>query len=399
MIKILSAPGASMSNIFRMLLSLLIPIFLFAQNNYKQIHKNALVVDMHADALYSSLSSGRNLEKFSTSGHVDLVRLKQGGIDVEFFAIWPNPRKKDKSSFEQSVEMLDMLDQILQRNPEQIELAVSVDQIEQVLSQNKIAACIGLEGGSAIDADLKKLDYFYKRGVRYLSLTWNDSPSWASSAADEIKKSWKGHRGLNDFGRQVIKKMNNLGMMIDISHSGEQTFYDVIETSSKPVIASHSSVYSICPHSRNLKDDQIKALAKNGGVMFINFYPGFLVKGFHDIYQNSRKEADAIQDSLKALEKLETFDRSAFIHSKIDPIYPTVKAVVDHIDYVVKLVGDDHVGLGSDFDGISLTPAGLGDVSKMPAITKELLKRGYTEDSIRKILGGNFIRVFAAVIQ
>ena len=389
-----------MSYPFKIILFCFIPLSLFAQNNYTQIHQDALVVDMHADALYSLFSTGRSLEKYSTRGHVDLVRLKQGGIDVEFFAVWPDPDKKEKqSTYEQSAEMLDTLDQILQRNPGRIELAVSADEIIRVTSQNKIAVCIGLEGGSAIDADLKKLKYFYDRGVRYLSLTWNDSPSWASSAADEAKKSWKGHRGLNDFGRRVIKEMNELGMMVDVSHSGVQTFYDVIEMTTKPIIASHSSVYSICPHSRNLKDGQIKALAKNGGVMFINFNPGFLVKGFDKIYQKSRKDADSIQDSLKAIGKLDTFDRPAFIHSKIDPIYPSVKTVVDHIDYVVKLVGDDFVGLGSDFDGISLTPNGLRDVSKMPAITKELVKRRYTEDSIRKILGGNFMRVFELVSQ
>ncbi len=389
-----------MNKILKIILSFFLPFSLFAQTNYKQIHKEAIVVDMHADALYSSLSSGRSLEKYSTRGHVDLVRLQQGGIDVEFFAIWPDPDEKEKqSTYRQSVQALDTLDQILKRNPQRIELAVSVDDINRITAKNKIAACIGLEGGSAIDADLNKLEYFYNRGVRYLSLTWNDSPSWASSAADEVKNYCRGHRGLNELGRQVINKMNELGMIVDVSHSGEQTFYDVIETTTKPIIASHSSVYSICPHSRNLKDDQIKALAKNGGVMFINFYPGFLVKGFDKVYQKSRKDADAIQDSLKAEGKLESFNRSAFIHSKIDDIYPSVKTVVDHIDYVVKLVGDNYVGLGSDFDGISLTPSGLRDVSKMPAITKELVKRGYTENSIRKILGGNFMRVFNEVSQ
>ncbi len=389
-----------MPRLFHFFLLCFLPFSLMAQIDSKQLHFESLVVDMHADALYSSFSSGRSLEKFSTKGHVDLVRLKQGGVDVEFFVIWPNPDKKEKKSmYSQSVEMLDTLDQILARNLDKIELATSPKSISRITAKNKIAACIGLESGTAINDDLKNLDYFYDRGVRYLSLTWNDSPSWASSAADEVKKSWKGHRGLNDFGRKIIKRLNQLGMMIDVSHSGENTFYNVISTSTKPIIASHSSVYSICPNQRNLKDAQIKALAKNGGVMFINFYPGFLVKGFEKIYKKSRKDADAIQDSLKALGKMDSFDRAAFIHSRIDPVYPSVKTVVDHIDYVVNLVGDDFVGLGSDFDGISLTPAGLRDVSKMPAITKELVKRGYNKESIRKILGGNFMRVFKEVTE
>ncbi len=362
-----------------------------AQDN---LHKEAVVADLHADALYRYIKTGHSFEKATGRGHVDLARLEQGGVDVQFFAVWPDPRKDDPQMFKQSAAIIDTFYAILKRNPDKLELALGVKDIERIMANGKLAACLGLEGGTAIESDLDKLDYMYERGVRYLGLTWNDSPDWASSAIDETNPYWKGHHGLSDFGRQVIRRMNELGMMVDVSHCGEQTFYDALEVSKKPLIASHSSVYEICPHPRNLKDAQIKALAEKGGVVFINFYAGYLVAGFDKIYQAARKRATAIQDSLKAAGSDSTFDRNAYIHSKIDALYPSYKVVVDHIDYVVDLVGDDHVGLGSDYDGISLAPTGLENVAKMPVITKELQRRGYSEDSIKKILGGNLIRVF-----
>lgn len=375
----------------------LLATILIAQNDLSNLHYDALVVDMHADALYRYMKTGESFEN-EPKAQVDLPRLKKGGVDVQFFAVWPSP-KISRGVFAQSVEMIDTLEQVLNRNPQKIELALNPTDIKRISKNGKIAACIGLEGGTAIENDLDKLLYFYKRGVRYLGLTWNNSPEWASSAQDENKKKWSGEKGLNAFGESVIKKMNDLGMIVDVSHAGEQTFYDVLKVTTKPVIASHSSVFSICPHYRNLKDEQIKALAQNGGVVFINFYPGYLVKDFDDIYSSARKEANAIQDSLETLGQKENFNRPAFISGKVDSLYPSVKTVVDHMEYVIKLVGADHVGIGSDFDGISLTPTGLNDVSKMPAIAAELMERGYSEKDIRKILGENFMRVFKSVTE
>lgn len=385
------------NRIFTVLVLLSSYSFLSAQNFDLNWYRQALVVDTHTDAIYSHLH-GRSIEVRSDKGHVDLIRLAEGGVDVQFFALWPDPRQyKPDKMYRQTVTLLDSVTAVVSRNPDKVRLCRNPAEIEQTVADGKIAACMGIEGGTAIENSLDKLVYFYNRGVRYLGLTWNDSNDWASSAKDETDPNWQGHKGLTDFGRKVIRKMNELGMIVDLSHSGEQTFYDVLKITTKPVICSHSCVYAICPHFRNLKDDQLKALAENGGVIFINFYPGYLVKDFDRIYMEARKRATAIQDSLKNAGSSEPFDRAAYIHSQIDSLKPDVGTLADHIDYVVRLIGDDHVGLGSDFDGISITPNGLEDVTKMPEIAKELLRRGYSRESVEKILGGNFMRVFRSV--
>ena len=368
-----------------------------SSQEYLQIHAQSIVADMHNDAVERYLR-GQSIEVRSKKGHVDLFRLREGGVDISFFALWPDIRKYHPDNmFNQTVRMLDSLYNVISRNSDIVGLIKNPDDIEKVLKDKKIAVGIGIEDGAALEGDLGKLEYFYKRGVRYITLTWNYSNEIATSSRDETYEAASGFSGLTEFGIQVVRRMNELGMMIDVSHSGIETFYDVIKTSSKPVIASHSGVYGICPHHRNLNDNQIKKLAQNGGVLFINFSPFFLKKGFSKTYMLARKMADAIEDSIQAGIYQRPFDRPAFIHHHIDPIYPSVKDVVDHIEYVVHLVGEDYVGLGSDFDGIPLTPAGLSDISKMPNITKELVRRGYKQKSIEKILGGNFIRVFKTV--
>ena len=370
---------------------------LFAQSEFKKLHSNALVADLHCDALYAQ-KEGHTIETEQKFGQFDLMQMRTGGVDVQFFAVWPNPRDiQIQGYFDQAVAMIDSFYEIINRHQDIMQPARSPQEIINIIASGKTAACLGLEGGAALDNDLNNINYFYDRGVRYIGLTWNNSTIWASSARDESSSYRKGKKGLGAFGRLVVKRMNELGMMIDLSHAGEQTFYDVLKISTKPVIASHSSVYSICPHYRNLKDDQIKALAHNGGVIFINFYPGYLVKGFDQVYRHARIKADAVEDSLSKLDNHPPFDRAQFIHQHIDSLYPGVSAVVDHIEYVINLVGEDYVGLGSDFCGMMIPPAGLENVSKLPNITRELVCRGYSDATIKKILGGNFIRVFRQI--
>jgi len=372
-----------------------------AQPDYKTLHQQSLVVDTHTDVLLQVLR-GADISRRLDYGQVDLVRLKEGGMDVQFFAVWPNPSLYGSSGmFKQSMRMIDILERIVNDNPEKIFLTRTPEEIEQTVNNGKIAACIGVEGGTAIENDLGKLKAFYDRGVRYLGLTWNDSPEWASSAKDESLQDFEGHRGLTDFGKEVIIWMNKQGMIVDVSHSGEKTFWDVMEVSNKPIIASHSCAYNLCSHYRNLKDDQIKAIGKNNGVIFINFYPGYLMNGFNRKYYALRKSSQVLMDSMKQVYGDDRLGyrkfRNKYLVEQADDFRPGIEIIVDHMDYIISLIGEDHVGLGSDFDGISVLPSGIDDVSKMPEITRVMLQRGYSTERIRKILGGNFMRVFKEV--
>jgi membrane dipeptidase len=374
---------------------------IYAQSDYKTLHNQSLVVDTHSDVLLQVLR-GADISKRLDYGQVDLIRLKEGGVDVQFFAIWPNPSLYgDGGMFKQSLRMISKLKKIVDDNTDKISLARTPEQIENIVSSGKIAACIGVEGGTAIENDLKKLKILYDKGARYLGLTWNDSPEWASSAKDESSSEYKGHRGLSDFGKKVVYWMNQHGMIIDISHSGEQTFWDVIRESKKPIIASHSCVYKLCSHYRNLKDDQIKAIGKNKGVIFINFYPGYLMNGFDKKYYSLRQSSQALIDSMKQVYGDDHLGyrtyRNKYLVEQAKDFTPDVGLIVDHMDYIISLIGDDHVGLGSDFDGISVVPQGIDDVSKMPEITRVMVQRGYGPERIKKILGGNFMRVFREV--
>jgi membrane dipeptidase len=280
-------------------------------------------------------------------------------------------------------------------------LVRSDEELRSALKQKKLASLIGVEGGHMIEDNWSYLDSLYKRGVRYLTLTWYNSTSWATSSLEESTNNVKNlKKGLNDFGKDLVKRMNELGIMVDVSHVGEQTFWDVMAVTTKPVLASHSSVYSVTPHHRNLKDDQIKAIAKNGGVVQVNFGPQFI----DSTYPNrSRAFYLTHKSEIDSLRQIKYVGIGRYINTKYpketDALRPPISMVFDHIDYIVKLVGVDYVGLGSDFDGTINTPHDLENVSKYPNITKGLLERGYSKRDIRKIMGGNFIRVFKANVQ
>jgi membrane dipeptidase len=259
---------------------------------------------------------------------------------------------------------------------------------------------IGVEGGHMIEDRMDYIDALAKRGMRYLTLTWNNSTSWATSARDEThhKDSLK-HLGLTEYGKQIVHHLNDLGVMVDVSHVGEQTFYDVIATSKKPVIASHSCVYTLDPNQRNMKDAQLKALAKNGGVVFVNFYSGFVDSSYMRKVSRFLHQHHAELDSLTKIyhdKDLANIRLNAIYKSESDQIRPPLSLLIKHIDYIVKLIGVDHVGIGSDFDGAESYPLGMDDVTDYPKITAELLKLHYSEADVDKILGGNFIRVLKA---
>lgn len=372
-----------------------------ASVDYRKVHFDAIVVDTHNDVVQRILA-GEDISKRTRHGHSDLPRFRKGGLDVEVFSIWVPPEKTSRSYFDQADEQIDSIESFVRRNPAQAGLATKADEAEKLVKEGKFVAMMGMEGGHPIGNDLQKLEHFYSRGIRYLTLTWNNSTDWATSAKDESDPLAKlPHKGLTDFGKGVVRRMNELGMMVDVSHVGEQTFWDVIGTTTKPIIASHSSAWEIVHHRRNLKDDQLRAIAKNGGVVFINFGPWFI-----DSTYSAKEEAlnkrykgriDAIERTIKGDDFIKRQYTTEQLKKEFEPIRPTLKTLIDHFDYVAKLIGVDHVGIGSDFDGIPITPRGMDDVSYLPNITRELLKRGYSEVDVRKMLGGNFFRVLLEV--
>ena len=363
-----------------------------------EIHNESIVIDTHNDILMKTVDKGLMFDQDLTGKtHSDLDRWKKGGLDVQIFSVYCDGGVKNAYAI--ANREMDSLDVIVARNPNKIVKVANTLEILKAIKEKKIAAMFGVEGGHMIEDDLNKLEALYKRGARYLSLTHNVAPSWATSAADETTNPNLPQKGLTDFGMQVVAKMNELGMMIDVSHSGEQTFWDVIKMTNKPIIASHSSVYSLVPSLRNLKDDQIKAIANNGGVIMVNFHPGFIDSSFGEKETAFLKKHTIEVDSLlnSGMDEWYTMDYLYKKHAaEAELMRPPLSKLIDHIDYIVKLVGADYVGLGSDFDGINLTPLQLDDVTTYPLITKALVEKEYNEKDIIKILGSNFLRVLKA---
>lgn len=366
---------------------------LYAQDANK-IHRDAMVVDAHNDVLYQSVMRGKDIGKRMKTGHTDLPRIKEGGIDVQVFAVWCNEKYGKGTAFAYANKQIDGLMKVIQSYPGDIALATDAESTYRIAREGKIAAIIGIEGGHMIEDRIDYLDSLFSRGARYLTLTWNNSVSWASSATDETRNPSKlKHKGLTDFGRQIIRRMNELGMMVDLSHVGRHTFFDVMATTTKPILVSHSNAYALMAHPRNLHDDQIRAVAENGGVICLNFYSGFLDPMHYTKINRLYEKYVATQDSVKqSSDQKYTLLPSA----AKEQLRPPISLLLDHIDYMVKLAGVNHVGIGSDFDGITSTPKGLDDCSDFPKITEGLLARGYSEMDIRKLLGENILRVMAA---
>ncbi|HEY5687050.1 MAG TPA: dipeptidase [Yeosuana sp.] len=385
-----------------MKIKIIIIILSFTQQSmaqtYKEIHTNAILIDTHNDILMKTVDQGLLMDNdLKGTTHSDLTRWKEGGLDVQIFSVFCDGTKVNP--FNYANLQMDSLDVVVKRNPDKIVKVANTKELLEAVKQNKIAAMFGVEGGHMIENDLEKLEVLYNRGARYMTLTWNNSTDWATSAFDETFTKDLQHKGLTDFGKQVIHKMNQLGMMIDVSHVGVQTFSDVINTTTKPIIASHSSVYALCKHQRNLNDEQIKAIAKNGGVIQVNFHPGFIDPGFEEKEKAFLAKHQAELDSLMKSGTDEWYSMDYLYKKYTDEstaMRPPLSMLIDHIDYIVKLVGTDYVGIGSDFDGINLTPQGLDDVSTYPLITKALVERGYNQQEINKILGKNLLRVLKA---
>ncbi len=370
-----------------------------SEERVRDVHARAVVVDTHADTLWRVLDEGDDISDRSAKGHIDLPRLLEGGVDGQFFAIWPQPHYGPDGYVKRCLRLIDALHGVIARSGGRMFLAATPDDIRRADREHRVAALLGIEGGHAIEDDLGVLRMFHRMGVRYMTLTWSINTSWADSSGDQ-----RTYHGLTAFGEKVVREMNRLGMIVDISHVSDETFRDVLAATSAPVIASHSSCRSLCDAPRNMSDDMLKALAGNGGVIMINFYSAFLDQAFRDA---SRAASEASKDRLSAIasetlgDAAERDRREWELHAAIDAAIPpaTLGRVLDHIDHAVRVAGRDHVGLGSDFDGITSAPRGLENVSMLPAITRGLLERGYTDDEVIGILGGNFLRVFDRVTE
>ena len=367
----------------------------------RDIHYSALVVDTHSDSLAWPTRHGVDIGQRQEETHMDLPRMKEGNQNVQFFACFASPGWIEKKKVVQvTLDYMDSFHTLMQNYPEQIEQATTADDVRRITDAGKLAGILCIEGGHSIDDDLSILRMYHRLGARYMTLTWNNTNNWADGVLDEPR-----HEGLNHFGKGVVREMNRLGMLVDISHVAPATFWDAIATTTKPVIASHSSAKAICAAPRNLEDDQIRAVADNGGVIGVNYEITFVGEAYRTakdtvdeekVEETKRAEKDhpADSDGLKnALREIdELHDEKVAELSK-----PHYTEIVDHIDHMVSVAGVDHVGLGSDFDGATM-PEGMEDCTKVPLITDELLRRGYGESDVRKILGENFMRVMGEAL-
>ena len=360
----------------------------------RRIQASVLGFDTHNDTAQRVLIDKADIGQRTPEGMIDLPRLQEGGIHVPFFALWVPSYYPGAEAVRRTLDLRDAMQGVFDKYPDKIELARSARDIQRIVGQKKIAAVLTIEGGHQIDDDLGVLRMYRRLGILSMTLSHFRNNHWADSSTDKPE-----HNGLTDFGKQVVREMNRIGMIVDISHVSDKTFYDAIEVSTKPVIASHSSCFVYSDIPRNMKDDMLRALAKNGGVVGVNFGSSFLSQKDADELKKHVAEQHEMNPNLAGAE-LDAF--AANEQRTREGVVKTGNATVEDaaacIDHIVKVAGIDHVGIGSDFDGIPSVPLGLEDVSKMPNLTAALLKRGYTEQDIRKIMGENFLRVVKEVV-
>ncbi len=372
----------------------------------RAIHDSAIVVDTHADTPQRFLDEGFDLGSTDPNdiGHISLDKAHRGNLGAEFFSIWVEPESNQGHFARHTLDLIDSVYEQAARHPDRMMMAFSVADIERAHKEHKLAALMGIEGGHSIENDIHLLRDYYRLGVRYMTLSWSNTNEWADSSGDINDAKVQHHNGLTDFGKQVVLEMNRLGMMVDISHVADKTFWDAIATTKAPVIASHSSARALTDAPRNMSDDMLRAVARNGGVVDVNFYSGFVDEDYRKASEPIGKQA---AEAVRVYVEKQKADGKAVPYTDIDRIErewaakiprPPLKSLIDHIDHIAKVAGMDHVGLGSDFDGVAgATPAGIDSAADLPKIAQALLDRGYKADDIKKILGGNVLRVFRQV--
>lgn len=368
-----------------------------------KIHKKAIIVDGHNDIPTPMYDDNFDLAtdslgKFHKDGdpfHTDLARFKKSGITGEFFSIYVSrtyAENPEKGSARRALDLIDATYRAVEKYPNQLSLCTSADEIRQAKKRNKVCALMGIEGGHAIENSLSALRDFYRLGVRYMTLTHNNTNNWADAHKDEPRNN-----GLSPFGKEVVREMNRLGMLVDISHVSVKTMSDVLDVSTAPIIASHSGARGVSDHTRNVPDEILKRVAANGGVIMINFYPSFLDERTNKEENERAARLKTQTDALKEQYKNDAEAYNAAERKLLDanPIYiAPYTRIVDHIDHIKKVAGIDHVGIGSDYDGIPFLPAGMNGMEDLVLVTYEMLRRGYAEQDIRKVLGENFLRAF-----
>jgi len=363
-----------------------------------RVLEHAIVIDTHEDTPQMLLDNGYDLADPASPYMVSIPKLRQGHVGGAFFSIWVDVKWPRATLIQRALDLIDAVDEQVARHSDTLGFATTADDIERLHREGKIAILMGLEGGHIIRDDLRVLDTYYRLGVRYMTLTHTANTDWADSSAGKPQAN-----GLTDFGRQVVAQMNRLGMMVDISHVSDQTFYAALAASKAPVIASHSSCRALSNQKRNMSDDMIRALAKNGGIIQINFFSAFLDPDYAAALKKAGPQIDAaVAAARKAYARKGRqlpWREEQRIGMKIAAGIPAppLERVADHIDHAVQVGGVDHVGIGSDFDGIESAPQGLEDVSKIPNLVVELARRGYSDEDLEKILGGNLLRVMRQV--
>lgn len=360
------------------------------------VHRRAIIVDGHCDTPYRLLRHHLHLDEHDTEAQADLRTLQESGITASFFAAYVPPFYAGRGAARFAHQLIDIIEEEAARRPDALTLCVSTAGIRKAKSDGKIALMIGVEGGHAIEDSLDTLRDLYGRGARYMTLTHVNTNNWCDSSGDVAR-----HGGLTGFGREVVRTMNDLGMIVDISHVSDAAFRDVVETARVPVVATHSSCRALCRHPRNMTDDMLRALAANGGVCMINFFSAFISDEVAQVVMNAQKPGKKNGDPTGGTEEMpdDRTDWDTYLEwfQSLGCPTATLDQVADHIFHAASVAGIDHVGIGSDFDGVPSLPDGLGSASALPALTARLLERGMSEEDVEKVLGANFLRVFEAV--
>ncbi len=363
-----------------------------------------LLLDAHADTPQRFTDEGWHLADTLNGGHLNLAAARQGDLAGEFFAIWPEPRQWRGHYAERALSLIEAVHEQVRRAPDHLALCRSADDILAAHASDRFAVLLGLEGGHAIENSLDRLRQFFDLGVRYMTLTWANSNEWADSSGD-LDDPAVHHHGLTSFGREVIREMNRLGMMVDVSHVSDATFADVLAVSSAPVLASHSSARALTASPRNLTDAMIRAIAASGGAVMVNFYPAFIDERWRSAWNALAPERDLEHARLHQACEERGLPVTHALANAIDKSFaarisrPPLSALIDHIDHICRIAGPSHVGLGSDFDGICALPEGLDSAADLPRIADALTHRGYSEPQLRGVLGGNLLRVMRLVEQ